>query len=347
MNLRFPRRVIFCVFLIVVGWSPVAMADDSPVADVADEPAIGAAQPQTLDPATPEAESRQCDDPKTNPYRKSVAFTLFPRRIAASSSPGRLHQADQQLPALLAEALRNRHNTLTPLQLPHALPSVEQSSERQTAVQAQQLARKHQLQFVVSGEIEDMSLRYPAAAYTPGLYTRVINGIHTHWNSPLDKRDRVFSFRLQLRDGFTGQLLSANHYQTFGKWKSRNPDVGFGSPRFWQSDYGKQIRHLVARAADEMALSIHCQPYIARVDSRPGVQEVVIHSGANSGLRAGDRLELYQLVVQQSLSEYQTFDTRLVRRNTPLLLTEVYPSHSVARISDEVLLSGQYLALSP
>src|SRR5690606_6168988 len=124
-------------------------------------------------------------------------------------------------------------------------------------------------------------------------------------------------------------------------------EIGFGSPRFWKSDYGRQISQLVARASDELAAAIECQPYIARIDAHPGQQQVVIHSGANNGLRAGDTLELYQLVMQQATGEYDKFDTRLIKRNTPVYLTEVYPSHSVANISDEILLHGQYLALAP
>jgi hypothetical protein len=292
----------------------------------------------------------QCADPIINSYRKSIAFASFPRLIPASSSAGALYQVDQLLPRLLGDNLRNRHATLTPIHLSEGLYSADHNSEVQAAAQAQALAKKHRTQFIVSGEVQDMSMAFPGTAYTPGLYTRFMNGVHNtlHINTPLDKRDRIFAFHLQLRDGFTGQILFDNHYQTLGKWKAVRPaEIGFGSPRFWKSDYGRQIQQLVTKASDELAATIHCQPYIARVETRQGQQQVIIRSGANNGLRAGDALELYQLVVQQTTGEYHFFDTRLVRLNTAMLLTEVYPSHSVAQVSDEIFLNGQYLALAP
>ena len=119
--------------------------------------------------------------------------------------------------------------------------------------------------------------------------------------------------------------------------------MGFGSPRFWETDYGVQIQHLVARASDDMATAINCQPYMARVDSSPGQQQIVIHSGTNNGMNSGDTLDLYQLVYQSITGEYQQFDTRLVKRKGRVYLTETYPSHSVGHVVDETLLSGQYL----
>lgn len=307
-------------------------------------------QPDFVDSTQNHANRNQCADPILNSYRKSIAFASFPRLIPASSNAGALYQVDQQLPRLLGDNLRKRHATLTPIHLAEGLSGAEHSDDIRVAAQAQSLAKKHRTQFIVSGEVQDMSMAFPGTAYSPGLYTRFINGAHNllHINTPLDKRDRIFAFHLQLRDGFTGQILFDNHYQTFGKWKAVRPaEIGFGSPRFWKSDYGKQIQHLVAKASDELAATIDCQPYIARVESRPGKQQVIIRSGANNGLRAGDAMELYQLVVQQAAGEYQFFDTRLVRLNAAMRLTEVYPSHSVAQVSDDILLSGQYLALAP
>jgi hypothetical protein len=100
---------------------------------------------------------------------------------------------------------------------------------------------------------------------------------------------------------------------------------------------------LVAAASDEVAAVVNCQPYLASVDSRPGRQQIVIHSGSNNGLRSGDSLELYQLDYQPVTGEYQRFDTRLIRRDAQVYLTEIYPSHSVAHVVDQPLLNGQYV----
>ncbi len=287
-----------------------------------------------------------CPEPFNNGYKKSVAFVSFPRIVPISSSLGALQQVEQHLPMLIGANLRNRHSMLTPTYLRESFTNASIYGEANAATQAQALAKQNRVQFFVSGEVDDMTMTFPDTMENPSYYTRFISGAHNlfHINTSLDKRSRVFSFRLEVRDGFTGQVIFSNQYRTFGKWKtSPETQIGFGSPRFWETDYGMQVQHLVARASDDMAGAINCQPYLARVDSSPGQQQVVIHSGTNNGMHSGDTLDLYQLVYQPVTGEYQRFDTRLVKRNGRVYLTETYPSHSIGHVVDETLLSGQYL----
>lgn len=287
-----------------------------------------------------------CPEPFNNGYKKTVAFVSFPRIVPISSSLGALQQVEQHLPMLIGANLRNRHSMLTPTYLRESFTNASIYGEANAATQAQALAKQNRVQFFVSGEVDDMTMTFPDTMENPSYYTRFISGAHNLFriNTSLDKRSRVFSFRLEVRDGFTGQVIFSNQYRTFGKWKSSpETQIGFGSPRFWETDYGMQVQHLVARASDDMAGAINCQPYMARVDSSPGQQQVVIHSGTNNGMHSGDTLDLYQLVYQPVTGEYQRFDTRLVKRNGRVYLTETYPSHSIGHVVDETLLSGQYL----
>lgn len=287
-----------------------------------------------------------CPEPFSNNYKKSIAFVGFPRMVPISSRLGALHQVEQHLPMLIGANLRNRHSMLTPTYLHESFANARALGEVNAAMQAQALSKQNRVQFFVSGEIDDMTMTFPDSVEKPNYYTRFINGVHNllHINTPLDKRSRVFSFTLEVRDGFTGQIIFNNQYRTFGKWKaSADTQMGFGSPRFWETDYGIQIQHLVAKASDDMATAINCQPYMARVDSTPGQQQIVVHSGTNNGMHSGDTLDLYQLVYQSITGEYQRFDTRLVKRKGRVYLTEIYPSHSVGHVVDETLLSGQYL----
>lgn len=287
-----------------------------------------------------------CPEPFNNDYKKSVAFVSFPRMVPISSSLGALQQVEQHLPMLIGANLRNRHSMLTPTYLRESFANANMRGEINAAAQAQSLSKQNRVQFFVSGEVDDMTLTFPDTVENPSYYTRFVSGAHNflHINTSLDKRSRVFSFKLEVRDGFTGQIIFSNQYRTFGKWKaSPETQMGFGSPRFWETDYGVQVQHLVAKASDDMASAISCQPYMARVDSSPGQQQVVIHSGTNNGMHSGDTLDLYQLVYQPVTGEYQRFDTRLVKRNGRVYLTEIYPSHSIGHVVDETLLSGQYL----
>ena len=285
-----------------------------------------------------------CPEPFAHGYKKSMAFVSFPRLQPPSSNLGALHKVEQHLPMLIGANLRNRHGMLTPVQLPESFSSANQRGEAAAAAQAQMLARQHRVQFFISGEVDDMS--GSSADKDPGYYTRFVNGVRDllHINKPLDARSRAFSFNLYVRDGVTGQVIFSQQYKTFAEWKNLPQiDMGFGSPRFWMTDYGKQIQHLVGQASDDLANAIQCQPYMARVDSRPGRQQIVIHSGTNNGMRSGDSLELYQIVYEPVMGEYQQFDTRLIKRNGKVYLTETYPSHSIGHVVDEPLLNGQYV----
>lgn len=287
-----------------------------------------------------------CAETFVNNYKKSIAFSSFPRIQVNNSKLGALHQVEQHLPMLIGANLRNRHQMLAPIQLREAFTGASQGGELLVASHTQTLARQHRVQFLVSGEVDDMSMSFPDTVEKPGYYTRFVSGVHNflHINTSLDKRSRVFSFTLNARDGVTGQLIFSNQYRTFGQWKAVPEEhVGFGSPRFWSTDYGRQIQQLVAKASDELAATLNCQPYMARVDSRPYQQQVIIHSGANNGMRSGDTLDLYQLVYQPINGEYQQFDTRLIKHNGRVHLTEIYPSHSVGHVVNETLTAGQYL----
>lgn len=290
----------------------------------------------------------QCASSDKNPLQKSLLLTAFPRANPSSANAGALDDAEHQLPTLLGEQMAAKHRTITPIQLMESLPSPGQSDDTLLAQQIQKIARTQHTQLVLSGEIIDMTMASPETTYSPGLYRRFLNGIFdiTELKSRFDKRERVFSFQVNLRDGFTGQTLFSKRYDTYGIWGEKK-EVGFGSPLFWKTDYGQQIRGLVKMASKEIGAVAQCQPYIAQIDSRPGQTQILLQGGANNGLRSGDTLALYQLVVQGSETDYDKHQVRLVNRNAAIELREVYPSHSVGVINGSSYLSGHFLAVSP
>lgn len=292
--------------------------------------------------------NNQCRSGESNSLQKSLLVTAFPRINPSSSNAGSLNEAEHQLPQLLSEQLVSKQRTIAPVQFNESLPAASLSNDNLLAQQIQKLARNQRTQLVLTGEIIDMAMAHPEATYNPGLYTRFLNGVFDfiEVKNRFDKRDRVFSFQVNLRDGFTGQTLFSKRYDTYGIW-GLTQNVGFGSPLFWKTDYGQQIKGLVKMASKEVGAVVQCQPYIAQIDSRPGQTQILLQGGANNGLRSGDTLALYQMVVQGSETEYDQHQVRLVNRNAAIELKEVYPSHSVAVISGTTYLTGQFLAVSP
>lgn len=280
--------------------------------------------------------------------QKSVLVMAFPQRNSTDANAGDLYQAEYQLPQFLSQQLALKRSTIEPQFLNQALALNTGSSETQVEMQVQRLGRSYRSQIIVSGEILDMAMAQPEATYNPSLYRRFVNGTLdlTGLKTRFDKRERMFSFQVYLRDGFTGQQLFSKRYDTHGIWKL-NKRVGFGTPQFWQSEYGDQVKGLVKMASDELNEVINCQPFIAQIESRPGQTQVILQGGANNGLHAGDTLALYQLVIQGSQTHYQEHDVRLVNRNAAIELREVYPSHSLGIVEGSSYLNGQFLAMAP
>lgn len=287
-----------------------------------------------------------CAEPYVNNYTKALAIANFPRIQVNSSKFGQLAQVEQHLPLLIGANLHNRHSLLVPAYIPAAFSNAYSRGEPAAAAQAIRVASQNRVQFMVTGEVDDMSMYSPDDANSPGYFRKFMNGTIDMFgiDTKYDNRSRVFSFSLQVRDGITGQLIFNNQYKTVGQWNAPSTaEMGFASPRFWQTDYGHKVQQLVASASDDLASSIRCQPYIARVDARPFQPQIIIQSGNNNGLRTGDSFELYQLVYQPVTGEYQQFDTRLIKRNGRVYLTEIYPSHSVGQVVNDTLSGGQYI----
>jgi len=283
-----------------------------------------------------------------NTYQKTLLVTEFNRVNPGDANAGRLFEVDRVLPQLLTDQLGNLKATLSNTQLDRSIAAPSMSSNRVLAQQLQQLARSQHSQLVLTGRILDMSMPDPARAYEPSYYDRFMNGLFDfiEVKNHFDKRDRFFKFEIDLRDGITGESVYSKHYDTYGIWNTTD-ETGFGSPKFWVTDYGQQIKGLIKRAAKDIGQAINCQPFIAAIDSRPGQVEVLIQGGANNGLHAGDNLSLYQLIVQGSESEYQIYHSRLVNRNIAVELKEVYPDHSLGLVDTTSYLNGQYLAVAP
>lgn len=325
----------------VIGTAELPSNTTTP-APTSTEPTTGAAPPDTQ-----YLSSGQCPD-QTRSHdnlQKSLVITRFTRSAPHTANAGNLFAAESGLPDLIRAQLSEGYQTIGPAVLPQGFASAN-LNDAQLKQQAQKIARQARTQFVLSGSINDMAMDAPDTAYDPNLYRRAANVFHDVTKVAMfDKRTRSLSMEVQLRDGFTGDLLFNKSYATSGVWNQRKP-IGFDSPAFLNTPYGKQVKSLTQKISAEVAQVIHCQPFMAAIDTHPGQAQILLHGGANNGLHAGDNLYLYQVIVVGSNSDYQVANTRLVKRATRLHLSEVYPSHSIAVVEGGSYLNGSYLAVS-
>lgn len=296
--------------------------------------------------ATPEP---SCPTQYADNLRKSLALSHFPRTQPATSNAGYLHQVDEHLPMLLSANLKTRHGIQVQTQIPRTLYGARHQGEHAAAAQAKAIARQHKSQFLITGEIHDMSLVSPEVAYARGPYNYLAKSVTNLINrNGLNTQSRVFQFQLQVRDGFTGQLIFDETYQTMGNWDAIRPShIGFGSARFWQTDYGQNVQHLVAHASDKLASTLACQPFTAHADISPGSGQIVVHGGANNGFQTGDSLAVYRIMQHSIPGQYLHNYSSMVGTDANVSLVSVYPSHSIAQSNQELPETGSFLVMEP
>ena len=325
--------------------APAVIVGTAELPSTANEPSTPLSTDPTAPPATQYLSKGQCPDQSRSHdnLQKSLVITRFIRSTPHTANAGNLFAAESGLPELIRAQLNEKYQSIGPAVIPQGFASAN-LTDTQLKQQAQKIARQTRTQFVMSGTILDMGMGEPDTTYTPNLYRQAANVFHDVTRiKKFDKRTRVLSMEVQLRDGFTGELLLNKTYSISGIWNNRNP-IGFDSPAFFKTPYGKEVKSLTNKISEELAQVIHCQPFMAAIDTYPGQAQILLHGGANNGLHAGDSLNLYQVIMVGSSSDYQVADTRLVKRETRLHLSEVYPSHSIAVIEGGSYLNGSYLA---
>lgn len=300
----------------------------------------------SVQPAAESLEDTLCPAAR---YNKSLLITRFPRRETTSANAGHLYQVEDQLPRLIGAQL-NAHPAIANVHLlPVSLSNTHPAGTPQHAQQVRELARTQNVQLILSGEIIDMSMARPGDTYTPSLASRARNGLATAtYLRRLDTRQREFVFQMTLHDGITGAALQQWHYHSRGVWAPGRPHtVGFGSPRFWRTDYGKQLAGTLAQASTELADEVSCLPLIASLDMKTGPAQIIVHSGTEQQLSAGDRLHLYQVITRSIPGAYQLHRTHLVDSQIELEIQEAHTTYSLGRLSDELdVRHGHYVALA-
>ena len=133
------------------------------------------------------------------------------------------------------------------------------------------IARSHRGQYVLSGVYRDIGVRVD------------------HWNRQV-RRIEVEAF---LHDGANGALLDRRTFAAEAPGMVVLSDnTPLGSPGFYQSDFGKVWGSVLDKIARWTEERVTCLPFIARVIKIEG-DYVYIDAGAESGLSAGDTLNLH------------------------------------------------------
>ncbi|WP_049723131.1 flagellar assembly protein T N-terminal domain-containing protein [Gilvimarinus polysaccharolyticus] len=309
------------------------------------------------------SDEQDCSSPNRLHYNKNVLLTGFPRARPESSRVGQLHNIDTDFSAELSQRLYPAYNVLVQDEPSVVLSNQTryESSNFQTSDTVKNLAKKYQVQLVVSGSILDMSMLYPDDYFRKTHATRFSQSLSDFFSSKStdevkeDVRARHFAFRMVVHDGISGSPIFDKSYSDIGIWSANyTEETGFGTPRFWKTAYGAMVNSLIENAINDLGEKINCQPFMVPAQPSDTDNSVYLFAGANHGIKVGDTLDinnqsggyLPSLSNTSYAGPYPPDYKTLQAERATLTVTQVYPTYSVG-VSSDILTKGvRYLAIS-
>lgn len=216
-------------------------------------------------------------------YAKGITLIRIRLTHPEQTSYGQLFDFNKELTRQLFGRLSQlRQNFVTQRWLDANLninPRRLSQGEKGYMGQLQSLAKDTDSQYLLFGELEDISLRDSGS------------NLVTRWmNDPI----RHFTLQLYLFDGLTGELVDQPRYDSEASWEFDTRDqVDVASQRFWKSAYGQEVSHLLDRAIQDLQLKLQCTNPIARILRVDGDQ-FHINLGKRNGIKIGERFHIEQ-----------------------------------------------------
>lgn len=274
--------------------------------------------------------SANCPATETTRLRKRVAVSAFALIRKEDATMGGLQDVQRKLPQQLHAHLARDQDVIALSASERRIfrSAADFPTERQpdrSLTRASRLTRDMDAQFVVSGVVRDMSLANPDTWGTSKLH---------QWGRAFGRgdRERRFVVDLYVHDGLSGALVMEQRFETSGEWPfEADQRIGFGSREFDGSDYGLSIADLVEEMAREVTDRVACQPFMAQVQ-RVDDTRIRIASGAESGLRPGDELELYR---SQSFLDQPDANPELRDTGQRMVVQQVQPQYASGELPIE------------
>ncbi len=275
-----------------------------------------------------------CSNDSQNNYRKTVVFTGFPFQHPLQANLGKLDDMPHALPARL-QRLINEHSPQHAINATHVTFIQSPQAGLVTPIDTDRLASlQHQLNepginYVVSGVLSDLSMLDPRTLSEDNFFFDLYNRLDYKSRKHL----RNFKLDLFIHDGFNGALIWQHSFQTAGLWNlPENAKVGFDNQGFLQQEYGRKIDQLLNQASTEIAKTIQCQAFKARILEAEG-NTLWLSAGQAQGLNIGDRLTIYR---QESRFIAGKTQQRVLKTTTSLTIKQVNPDSAMGLISGDV-----------
>ena len=233
-----------------------------------------------------------CAANTANGYRKPVAVLGFALQHPEQALIGQLQNVDRALSGVLTQALNERGHMLA-LEASHLrlyedpTNAPARQTDRQTLTQALETAKHLGVQFVISGVVRNIGVRAPES-FQRSAWNNALRGLG------MRDTERSFEVELFVHDGFSGEVIYQQRYQTSGNWHLA-PDqaVPFASAGFWRVEYGKAVQRLLGDLVADVDEHLRCLPFMTRITRAQG-DLLQFNAGGNTGVRPGDELQVYR-----------------------------------------------------
>lgn len=264
------------------------------------------------------------NDCQQSRYAKSLLITQFPLVKPLQARTGEIFDFGQHVVSRLKNQL-TAHPTLTTPQLLNVLiASVDQSAiEWRTALieKAKYLANQHQKQFVLLGNIRDISL------FEQFKDNLLIDDVTTRRN---------FTLQIYLIDAISNKMVLDKRYHTEANWQYPiNHQVDTNNSLFWRGDFGRSVLNTINSAVTDITNQLRCQPVLAQIIHKRDNQ-LMINLGQRHGVTVGDT---FQAVHQQQFYSNSGRANYLLlpKESSRLTVVQANEEHAVVQGDDVTL----------
>lgn len=268
-----------------------------------------------------------CEGSAAQDFRKRVAVAGFALVQDQGASLGNLHDVERALPEHLYQQLL-AGGSVEPLAMTHRqlygdlrnMPTLAEGDNSLHKTLA--LARDLNVQFVIGGVVRDLG---PVDPHAWG--SSVMDGFRRGLG--FTNQDRRFVMDLVVHDGFSGSPVLERRYEITAAWDAdKHLDMGFMTPAFNETAYGRAVAAVLAEAAQEVSAELRCQPFMTRI-TRVDDHQVYLAMGASSGLRPGHEMSIYR---RFEFLDVPGNSYELQPTQTVLKINQVHPDFSRGQI---------------
>lgn len=223
-------------------------------------------------------QDNQCN---ASDYKKTVITAWFPISNREQAAFGNIYDLGKPVANLMKEefSMYSRYAGVH-----HIEPFYFSPNAGSVQHKAMDMARKNGGQFVLLGEIQNLSVEEPKHSYVDSL---------TFWSE--EEPLRNIAFHMKLVDGSTGELLMDKIFRSRAPWTfNKYESVDVSSSRLWDSPFGNGIKQILQDVAQEVDEKVSCIPAYGRIISVQNNQ-LAANIGTSQGVKKGDKLKIFQM----------------------------------------------------